>query len=96
MNVFLHAVGSAVPLPQTKKSLASDGTETSRSGGTDTPNDSVEASLELRTLTENVMSTPIVSQDRVNRIANAIATGHYEIDAQKAANRLVEFEFLAS
>ncbi|MBS1213215.1 MAG: Anti-sigma-28 factor, FlgM [Proteobacteria bacterium] len=95
MDVFLHSIGSALAPSQTKKSQTNGGPEMNGPTGTVASNDSDEASLQLRNLTENAMSAPIVSQERISRIADAIANGQYQIDAQKAANKLVEFEFLA-
>ena len=66
MDVFLHTVGSTLPVSPAKKASTHDATEKGNPGGVVASEDTVEASLQLRTLTENVMSAPIVNAEPVH------------------------------
>lgn len=94
MDVFIHSIGSALPAAPVKKTAVQDSSERDRSDESVASGDAVEASLQLRAMTENVLAAPIVDAAHVQRVSNAIASGQYQIDPQNAANRLVEIEAL--
>jgi negative regulator of flagellin synthesis FlgM len=51
-----------------------------------------QSGLLMSKLEELVQRTPVVDQDRVAAIKGAIASGSYEIDAQRIADRLLKLE----
>lgn len=48
--------------------------------------------LLIAKLEEVVQSTPVVDNDRVAALKDAIASGSYEVDEQRVADRLLKFE----
>jgi len=48
--------------------------------------------LLMSKLEEIVQRTPVVDADRVAAIKDAIASGNYEVDDQRVADRLLKFE----
>jgi len=94
MNVFIQSLGGALPTAAVKKPTVSDSPVKNSSDEAAASGDTVETSLKLRAMTENVLAAPIVDTAHVQRISNAIASGHYRIDPQRAADRLVELEAL--
>jgi negative regulator of flagellin synthesis FlgM len=60
-------------------------------GGTDTVNITRSALL-LAKLEEIVRNAPIVNDDRVATVKDALAAGTYEIDDQRLADNLLRFE----
>lgn len=69
----------------------------SRSGGADkaAPKDTVsitQSGLLMSKLEEIVHGTPVVDSERVSALKDAIASGTYEIDDQRVADRLLRFE----
>ena len=59
--------------------------------------DSVELSpqaQQLKSLTDNLRDQPEVDSDRVARLKQAIADGSYQVDTQRLASKLVNFESL--
>jgi negative regulator of flagellin synthesis FlgM len=51
-----------------------------------------QSGLLMSKLEEIVQSTPVVDRDRVAAIKDALASGSYEIDDQRVADRLLGFE----
>jgi negative regulator of flagellin synthesis FlgM len=51
-----------------------------------------QTALTLAKLEELVQSTPVVDSERVAAFKDAIASGTYEIDDQRVADRLLKFE----
>ena len=51
-----------------------------------------QSGLLMSKLEELVQRTPVVDQERVAAIKDAIASGTYEIDDQRIADRLLKFE----
>jgi negative regulator of flagellin synthesis FlgM len=51
-----------------------------------------QSGLLLSKLEELVQRSPVVDQERVAEIKDAIAAGTYEIDDQRVADRLLRFE----
>src|SRR5687767_3314704 len=51
-----------------------------------------QSGLLMSKLEELVQSTPIVDRDRVAAIKDALASGTYEIDDQRVADKLLRFE----
>lgn len=69
----------------------------SRSSGADkaAPKDTVsitQSGLLMSKLEEIVHGTPVVDSERVAALKDAIASGTYEIDDQRVADRLLRFE----
>jgi len=74
-----------------------DGQAASRSASADAQaaGDTVNftrSGLLLGRLEELVASTPVVSDERVDAIRQALASGAYEVDAQSLADKLLQFE----
>jgi flagellar biosynthesis anti-sigma factor FlgM len=74
-----------------------DGQAASRGAGADTQatGDTVNftrSGLLLGRLEELVASTPVVSDERVDAIRQALASGAYEVDAHSLADKLLQFE----
>lgn len=73
------------------------GQSSARASGADTaaPKDTVSithSGFLMSKLEEIVHSTPVVDRDRVAALKDAIASGAYEIDDQRVADRLLKFE----
>jgi negative regulator of flagellin synthesis FlgM len=51
-----------------------------------------QSGLLLSKLEELVQQSPVVDQQRVTEIKDALAAGTYEIDDQRVADRLLKFE----
>ena len=51
-----------------------------------------QSGLLLSKLEELVQNSPVVDQQRVTEIKDALAAGTYEIDDQRVADRLLKFE----
>ena len=51
-----------------------------------------QTALTLAKLEEVVQSAPVVDSERVAALKEAIASGTYEIDDQRVADRLLKFE----
>ena len=51
-----------------------------------------QSALLMAKLGEVVRSAPIVDNERVAALKDAIAAGTYEVDAQRVADRLLKFE----
>lgn len=95
MNVFIQSIGGALPTAPVKKPAAPDPAEKSNFAEPASSEESIEASLKLRALTENVLASPMVDTAHVQRVSNAIASGQYQIDPEHAAQRMMELEALA-
>ena len=50
------------------------------------------SALLMAKLGEVVRSTPVVDNERVAALKDAIASGTYQVDAQRVADRLLKFE----
>lgn len=80
-----------------RKPSVQDGQAASRSAGTGTQatGDTVNftrSGLLLGRLEELVTNVPVVNEERVDAIRQALASGAYEIDARSLASKLLEFE----
>lgn len=79
-----------------RKPGVADGQEATRNtGNTPSTGDTVNltrSGLLLGRLEELVASAPTVSNERVDAIRQALATGAYEVDAQSVANKILQFE----
>ncbi|QEP43282.1 flagellar biosynthesis anti-sigma factor FlgM [Ectothiorhodospiraceae bacterium BW-2] len=51
-----------------------------------------DTSLRLRSLETALADVPVVNEQRVESIKQAIADGSYQIDARQIADKLVQFE----
>lgn len=51
-----------------------------------------QSGMLMSKLEELVQRTPVVDQDRVAALKDAIASGSYEIDAERIADRLLKLE----
>lgn len=51
-----------------------------------------QSGLLMRKLEEVVQSTPIVDRERVAAIKDSLASGTYEVDDQRVADRMLRFE----
>jgi negative regulator of flagellin synthesis FlgM len=74
-----------------------DGPDASRatSSGNQSAGDTVSftrSALLLGRLEELVASTPVVSNERVDAIRQALASGAYEVDAHTVADKLIQSE----
>jgi len=77
------------------KPAASQGQSRAATADTAASSDTVritQSGLLMSRLEELVQRTPVVDQERVSAIKDAIASGTYEIDDQRIADRLLKFE----
>jgi negative regulator of flagellin synthesis FlgM len=65
--------------------------ETGKSSATDTVSLSDNA-VQLGKIEHSVATTPVIDTQRVEQLKQAIANGSYEIDAEKVADKLMQFE----
>ena len=73
------------------KPAASQGQSRAATADTAASSDT-QSGLLMSKLEELVQRTPVVDQERVAAIKDAIASGTYEIDDQRIADRLLKFE----
>lgn len=92
MDVFLHTVGTKIPALSAKKSQMAD--LNAKPPKTVEVSKSADASLRMNELKKTLAAVPIVDGERVVRVMNAIQAGHYEINPQKAAEKIIELELL--
>lgn len=65
--------------------------ETGKSSATDTVSLSDNA-VQLGKVEHSVATTPVIDTQRVEQLKQAIANGSYEVDAEKVADKLMQFE----
>lgn len=95
MDVFRYSsVGGGIHPAATKRIPNADMSARTASITTTEPIESPDVSLHLRSLMENARSTPVVDNEKVHRVANAIVSGRYQIDPQNAAERFIKSEML--
>lgn len=87
----LDTAGTSRKLNVEDGSAASRGASTGTQATGDTVN-FTRSGLLLGRLEELVTSTPVVNEERVEAIRQALASGSYEVDAQSLASKLLEFE----
>ena len=92
MDVYLQTVGTKIPSLSGKKSQAAD--LTAKPPKTVDANNSANASLRMNELKKMLAAAPIVDEERIDRVTNAIQAGRYEINPHKAAEKIIEFELL--
>jgi len=78
---------------QMKQSVASTPTklETGSSSTADTVSLSTDA-VQLGKLDNSVVNAPVVDTQRVEQVKQAISDGTYKFDAEKVADKLMQFE----
>jgi flagellar biosynthesis anti-sigma factor FlgM len=89
MDVHLHSVGNRLAVAQGKKSPAD---KASPEAARTTPGEAQEASLTLTSLTASLASVPVVDSAKVQKVASAVQSGHYQIDPHKVAEKIIAFE----
>jgi negative regulator of flagellin synthesis FlgM len=94
MDVYLHTVGNKLPPLSAKKNQAADLTAKQPRAGTLEATQPANASIRLSELKEMLAAAPMVDDEHVARVANAIQAGHYEINPQRAAEKMLEQELL--
>ena len=69
-------------------------TVSSTRGASSTPDDTVELQsvARARELAESVRDQPLVDGQRVQELRNAIASGQYQVDSTRVAEKLIAFE----
>lgn len=92
MDVYLHALGTKIPALSAKKSSVLD--LTAKPSTTADANESANTSLRMNELKKMLTVAPSVDEQRVARVTSAIQGGHYEINPQKAAEKIIELELL--
>lgn len=98
MSIDINGISSAkVHAPpdesQVKKQVEQQpaNTETGKSSTADTVSISDNAA-QLGKLGNTVDSTPVVDTQRVEQVKQAISNGTYEVDAEKIADKMMQFE----
>jgi hypothetical protein len=91
MDVYLHTLSAKVPAFAAKKGHMLD-----LPGKLPTmmEADKGSTSLRMNELKKMLAATPEVDDDRVARVTNAIIGRQYEVNPQKAAEKIIEFELL--
>jgi len=92
MDVYLHTLGTKIPALPAKKGQVLD--LPGKPPTTVDANDSASTSLRMNELKKMLAATPSVDEERVARVTNCIQGGHYEINPQKAAEKIIELELL--
>jgi len=106
MVIDFNRPNSAVNSPSAGRSSNVQGTErpsvqqpaaeaTKNPAAGSTSDDNVQLSPEAQRLqqtTEKLNQQPVVNQERVAQIKQAIADGSYQVDSQRVASKLLAFE----
>jgi negative regulator of flagellin synthesis FlgM len=87
-------LGSLAPVKPIKKAETDDQKQVS--ARTVKHEDEIAASTVIRDFKKAVESSPAsaVDVDRINAVKKALAEGNYQIDAEKIAKKMIEFEKL--
>lgn len=94
VNGVSGAIGQPGRLVTTREGTASPANAGSARGAPG-PSDDVVALhyvSRARELAESVRGLPVVDARRVQTVRNALASGHYQVDPARVADRLVAFE----
>lgn len=74
---------------------ADEATQSSQTGGADTPvaeSHITDSARTLAALDKLVQDMPAIDQSRVESVQNSLANGTYQIDAERIADRLLQTE----
>ncbi len=93
MDVTLQKILGGLPTPSAKKTASAEAgagppTLSRASEGDSSP----DASLRIAGITERLLAEPAVDSSRVGRVSGEIQSGTYQVNAQRAADKMIELE----
>lgn len=94
MDVYLHTVGNNLPTASAKRNQAADSAAKPLRTGPAGADDTADSSLRMNAIKAALAAAPIVSEEKVALVGNAIQAGHYEINPQRVAEKIIELEQL--
>ncbi|WP_144395146.1 flagellar biosynthesis anti-sigma factor FlgM [Pleionea sediminis] len=95
MVIDVKNVGSSKVTTTTTKSKKSEKTSDSDVNTTETSEDSVELTgkaSQIQSLIKQMMAAPAVDRSRVDPVKEKIEEGRYEIETERVANKMLDFE----
>ncbi len=96
MVIDIKNVGSGkVTTSSSKSKKVKDTSVESSSSGADGSDDSVEITgkaSQIQSLVQQMMAAPAVDRSRVDPVKEKIDEGRYEIETERVANKMLDFE----
>ena len=91
INKLLNTHGAAAPPPAAKKGASAEAS-TDASAQVATQGDEGSPKLLVAALTERIMAEPAVDNRRVARLASQVESGSYQMNPQRAAQKMISLE----
>lgn len=88
------SVSNIANLQATQNSNAQAPASSAANGSPDDPVTLTDLGTRLQKLTEAVASLPVVDQQRVAELRQAVESGSYQVDSKEVAKKLTEIESL--